>query len=343
MVSCLYAQYAPVNTLLKPLGESYWRCSKWSFIERISLAYTLNVRRFDEKPVKELETPFYYRLPRVFFYMSNKKPLSRWRYRLHEIIFESDTSVGKAFDVILIITIILSVAAVMLESVARIRVRHLNLLHTAEWFFTILFTVEYIFRLGCVTRPLRYATSFYGIIDLLAIVPTYLSVLIPGAQYLLIIRLLRILRVFRVLKLAQYLKEADQLTRALRASRRKITIFLVTVLTLVVILGSLMYLIEGEENGFTSIPRSIYWAIVTLTTVGYGDISPNTGIGQTLAAFIMIIGYGIIAVPTGIVTVELSRSVRGEAPKVSGQACRACAAEGHDIDAVYCKYCGARL
>jgi len=271
--------------------------------------------------------------------MSKPSSKSRWRHRLHEIIFESDTPAGKTFDILLIVTIIISVMAVMLESVAGIRIKYLDVLHTAEWFFTILFTVEYVFRLMCVTRPLRYATSFYGVVDLLAVVPTYLRILIPGAQYLLIIRLLRILRVFRVLKLAHYLREADQLTRALRASRRKITIFLVTVLTLVVILGSLMYLIEGEANGFTSIPRSIYWAIVTLTTVGYGDISPNTGIGQALAAIIMIIGYGIIAVPTGIVTVELSRSSRG----VSGQACPACAAEGHDTDAVHCKYCGTRL
>jgi voltage-gated potassium channel len=203
-----------------------------------------------------------------------------------------------------------------------------------------MFTVEYLLRLACVGRPLKYAFSFYGIVDLLAIVPTYLSLLLPGSQYLLVIRILRILRIFRILKLVAYLSEARLLMRALRASSRKITVFLFTVLTLVVIFGSLMYVIEGEANGFTSIPRSIYWAIVTLTTVGYGDISPQTGMGQTLASMVMILGYSIIAVPTGIVTVEMSQAFR---QKVSTQACPECSAEGHDADARYCKYCGAAL
>ena len=261
------------------------------------------------------------------------------RDQLHEIIFESDTPAGKAFDVVLILVILLSVVAVMLESVEPIRLRWGAALKVAEWVFTVLFSIEYVLRLYCVDRPLRYARSFFGMVDLLAVLPTYLSVLLPGAQYLLVIRLLRVLRVFRVLKLATYLNEAAQLMEALRASRRKITVFVFTVLTLVVILGSLMYLIEGPANGFTSIPRSVYWAIVTLTTVGYGDIAPQTTLGQALAAIIMVIGYGIIAVPTGIVTVELSRVER----RVSGQACPGCGAEGHDPDARFCKYCGSAL
>jgi voltage-gated potassium channel len=209
-----------------------------------------------------------------------------------------------------------------------------------EWVFTILFTVEYFLRLVSVRRPLAYATSFFGVVDLLAVAPTFLSLFVPGSQYLLVIRVLRLLRVFRIFKLAEHLSEADVLVRALRASRRKISVFLLAVLTLVVIIGSLLYVIEGEQNGFTSIPISIYWAVVTLTTVGYGDISPQTPLGQTLAAAVMIIGYGIIAVPTGIVTAELTQSARRT---VSTQACPSCAAEGHDADAVYCKYCAARL
>lgn len=228
----------------------------------------------------------------------------------------------------------------MLDSVRAIRNDYGQFLYSIEWFFTILFTVEYLLRLLCVGRPIRYAISFFGIVDLLAVVPTYLSLLLPGSQYLLVIRILRILRIFRVLKLVQYLGEVRTLSQALRASRRKIIVFLFTVLTLVVIFGSFMYLIEGTENGFTSIPRSIYWAIVTLTTVGYGDISPKTNIGQAMAAIIMIMGYGIIAVPTGIVTVELTRA---QEKRVTTQVCPECSAEGHDNDAVYCKYCAAKL
>ena len=268
-------------------------------------------------------------------------PLRQW---LYDVIFESDTPAGKAFDMALIVTILLSVVAVMAESVGWVRVRYGEALYVAEWFFTVLFTIEYVLRLYCIRRPSRYATSFFGVVDLLAIIPTYLSVLVPGAQYLLVIRMLRILRVFRVLKLVQYLDEASVLMRALRGSRRKIEIFIITVLTLVVILGSLMYLVEGEENGFTSIPRSIYWAIVTLTTVGYGDISPQTNLGQTLSAVIMIIGYAIIAVPTGIVTAELSRaSSEDRAQRVIKQSCPRCGAAGHDKDAHHCKYCGEAL
>lgn len=268
-----------------------------------------------------------------------KKPAPKWRKTLHEIIFEADTPAGKWFDIILIISIVLSVVIVMLDSISSVRQEHRALLYFFEWFFTILFTIEYILRLISVGRSIRYATSFYGIIDLLAILPTYLSLIFPGSHYLTVIRVLRVLRIFRVLKLVQYLAEARLLMQALRASRRKITVFIFAVLTLVVILGSLMYVIEGEKHGFTSIPRGIYWSIVTLTTVGYGDISPKTGLGQALAAVIMILGYSIIAVPTGIMSVEIARIK----DKSATQVCPECSAEGHDNDAVFCKYCGSRL
>src|SRR5210317_1019121 len=262
-----------------------------------------------------------------------------WRKALHEIIFGAETPAGKWFDILLIISILASVLAVMLDSVSSISIQYGTILYGIEWFFTIIFTIEYILRLTCVGRPLLYATSFFGVVDLLAIVPTYISLLIPGSEYFLVVRILRILRIFRVLKLVQYMSEALLLMKALRASSRKITVFLFTVFTLVIILGSLMYLIEGAQNGFTSIPRSVYWAVVTLTTVGYGDISPQTNIGQILAAFIMVLGYSIIAVPTGIVTVELSQVSRKKATR----SCTDCSAEGHDSDALFCKYCGAKL
>ncbi|WP_410510090.1 ion transporter [Methanosarcina hadiensis] len=227
----------------------------------------------------------------------------------------------------------------MLDSVREIAVLYNSLFYALEWIFTILFTVEYILRLICVGRPIRYATSFFGIIDLVAILPTYFSLFLPGSEYLLVIRSLRLLRIFRVLKLVQYLGEADLLIRALRASRRKITLFLFTVLNLVVILGSLMYVIEGGQNGFTSIPTSVYWAVITLTTVGYGDIVPETGLGQAVASVVMIIGYSIIAVPTGIITSEISYAGRYS----KGRVCQNCSFEGHDIDARFCKRCGAKL
>jgi len=270
--------------------------------------------------------------------MTNKP--SKLRNTIHEIIFEADTPAGKAFDVSLMVLIILSVIAVMLESTSSIEVRYGGLLRTFEWVVTIIFTIEYMLRLYCVGKPARYARSFFGIVDLLAILPTYLSLIIPGAQSLLVIRALRLLRVFRVLKLAHYVGEASELRAALRASARKIIVFIGAVLTIVVIVGSLMYLIEGEKNGFTSIPVSIYWAIVTMTTVGYGDIAPHTPLGKILASAIMIMGYGIIAVPTGIVSVELAGVTRR---KVSTQACPECGAGGHDADAVHCKYCGGKL
>jgi voltage-gated potassium channel len=272
---------------------------------------------------------------------AEERPSTKRRARLHEIIFESDTRAGRYFDLALIWLILLSVATVILESVREFRDQYGPLLYTLEWVFTLIFTVEYSLRLLSVRRPLRYATSFFGIVDLFAIIPTYLSIVIPGSQYLLVIRILRLLRVFRLLKLSEYVAEADTLHRALRASRRKISVFISAVVLLVVIIGALMYVIEGEENGFTSIPRSIYWAIVTLTTVGYGDLSPKTSLGQMLASVVMVIGYGIIAVPTGIVSVELAHAVREK--QVSGQSCPSCGAEGHDPDAIYCKFCGATL
>jgi len=265
---------------------------------------------------------------------------SGWRHRLHEIIFEADTRAGKAFDVILILSIIISVVVVMLDSVAYYRNLYGAWFYRIEWFFTILFTVEYLFRIFTVERARGYIFSFYGLVDLFSILPTYISVLLPGSQYFLVIRILRVLRVFRVLKFTQYLIEVDQLRKAIASSRRKITVFIFTVVTITVIVGSMMYVIEGEANGFSSIPRGIYWAIVTLTTVGYGDISPQTPLGQMLSAMIMILGYGIIAVPTGIVTVELGKAVPR---KHSTEVCRYCSREGHDNDAVYCKFCGGKL
>jgi len=272
--------------------------------------------------------------------IETKKPATPWRARLHEIIFEADTPAGRFFDIALIWCILISVAAVMLDSVESIRLAHGTMLTSIEWFFTVLFTVEYVLRLACIGKPMRYATSFFGVVDLLALLPTYLSLLFPGSHYLLVIRILRVLRVFRVLKLVQFLDEVNIMTRALRASARKIAVFIFTVLALMVVFGSVMYLIEGEANGFDSIPRGIYWAIVTMTTVGYGDISPNTPWGQLVAALVMLLGFAIIAVPTGIVASEFQRAGSRE---VSTQSCRECSAEGHDHDAVHCKRCGARL
>jgi len=260
--------------------------------------------------------------------------------RLYQIVFESDTPAGKRFNEFLIACIILSVVVVMADSVSTVNESYGTLLYGLELLFTILFTLEYILRLYCADKRIHYARSFFGIVDLLAILPTYLSLIFPGGQYFLAIRILRVLRIFRVFKLVQFIREAGMLIRSLRASARKIIIFLFTVVTLAVVFGSLIYLIEGEENGFTSIPKSIYWAIVTLTTVGYGDISPKTGIGQFFASMIMILGYSVIAVPTGIVTVEMSRTF--EKPR-SNKFCPQCTGKSHEQDARYCKYCGIEL
>jgi voltage-gated potassium channel len=271
-------------------------------------------------------------------------PLSRserLKEHLHEIIFEADTPSGKFFDVALLVFILLSVIAVMLESVPSFNERFGKLLYQIEWGFTILFTLEYLLRLYVVVKPWRYATSFFGVIDLMSIIPTYLSFFVVGTQSLLVIRALRLLRIFRVLKLGHFLKEGQVIYDAVIASRNKILVFLFFIVVSVTIIGSVMYLVEGGANDrFTSIPRGIYWAIVTLTTVGYGDISPQTALGQFLSAIVMIMGYAVIAVPTGIVTSELNRQRQ---IKQSTQSCRFCLREGHDRDADFCKYCGNSL
>jgi voltage-gated potassium channel len=268
-------------------------------------------------------------------------PHAPWRRKLYDIIFESDTPAGKAFDLVLLVSIIASVLVVSLESVRSLRESYWTLFVGLEWFFTILFTIEYVLRLLCARRPMRYAVSFFGIVDLISILPTYLSLLVPSSRYLIVIRVLRLLRVFRVLKLAHYLREAAVLRRALRASQQKITVFLLSVVTIVIIVGTAMYVVEGEEHGFSDIPTSVYWAIVTLTTVGYGDISPVTPAGKILASIVMLLGYGIIAVPTGIVTSELSRASQQQ--ELDVRPCPVCEAIGHDKDAHYCKYCGEKL
>lgn len=272
---------------------------------------------------------------------SKKHRISPLKEKLHEIIFEADTPVGKVFDISVLVAIAASVVLVMLESVDYLNAQYHDQFIILEWIFTIFFTIEYILRLYSVYRPLKYATSFFGIIDLLAIIPTYLSAFIIGSHYFLVIRALRLLRIFRIFKLGHFMTEGSLIIKALRASRPKITVFLTFVLLSVVIIGSLMYLVEGGSNpSFSSIPRSIYWAIVTLTTVGYGDITPVTNIGQFLSAAVMILGYGILAVPTGIVSAEF---IKGETVHTNTQACRYCGKEGHDDDATYCKYCGEKL
>jgi voltage-gated potassium channel len=268
------------------------------------------------------------------------------RDRLREIVELHDDPVERAFDVVVIAAILLSVLVVMLDSVPSIAERYGGPLQVAEWVFTILFTVEYGLRLWIARHPLRYARSFMGVMDLLSILPTYLSVLFPAGRFLVAFRILRVLRVFRILKLAHYVREASVLSTALRTGRYKITVFVATVLTVVVMVGALMFLIESPEAGFTSIPQSIYWAVVTLTTVGYGDVAPQTPLGKMLASTLMILGYGIIAVPTGIVTLELDRASRDQATrerKQTGRTCGGCGATGHDVDAVYCKQCGAMI
>jgi voltage-gated potassium channel len=264
---------------------------------------------------------------------------SAWRNRLERIIVGVDTPAGRAFDMVLLVLILLSVAVVLLESVPAVRREHASTLRLAEWTFTVLFTVEYLLRLVCSRHPLRYALSFLGIIDLLSVIPAYFSLILSGTQSLAVIRALRLLRAFRVMKLTHYVGEGRTLLRALRASRPKITVFLVTVVIIVVIVGALMYLIEGEARGFTSIPLSMYWAIVTLTTVGYGDLAPTTVPGRMLASLLMILGYGIIAVPTGIVSAELVRA----GSDAAARKCPDCGANLHDTDALHCKHCGGRL
>jgi voltage-gated potassium channel len=260
--------------------------------------------------------------------------------RVFEIIFLSDTPAGKIFDVILLLAVATSVVVVMLESVAVFRVDYRQFFWVTEWFFTLVFTLEYLVRIWCVRSARRYMTSFFGVVDLLAILPTYLALLVTGAGSLLVIRVLRLLRLFRILKLSRYVGAGDILVEALVNSRRKIIVFLYSVLTIVIICGALMYIIEGPENGFTSIPRGVYWAIVTLTTVGYGDITPGTILGQSLSSLVMIMGYGIIAVPTGIFAAELRGVMISHREVVK---CRECGRTGHDEDAKFCKHCGGNL
>jgi voltage-gated potassium channel len=263
------------------------------------------------------------------------------RARLHEIIYESNTAAGKAFDVTLLILIVASTIVVMLDSMQSWHDEYGNVFTIMEWGFTFLFTLEYLLRLISLKKPVRYIFSFLGIIDLLSIIPSYLSVFYAGAQSLLVLRTLRLVRIFRIFKLTHFLSEMQFLVGAIKGSLRKISIFILVVLALVIILGSVMYLIEKGQNGFASIPDSIYWAIVTITTVGYGDISPVTPAGKFVASFIMLMGYGIIAVPTGIITTEMTMALRRREDK--HETCPGCGKEGHDKDAKHCKYCGALL
>ncbi|KAA2238845.1 ion transporter [Chitinophaga agrisoli] len=267
--------------------------------------------------------------------------LRPWQTRLHEIIYESHTAAGKAFDIILLIFIIVSITVVMLDSVAALHIRYGRLFFVLEWFFTLSFTVEYVLRLICIRQPWKYIFSALGVIDLLAIIPSYLSFVYVGSQSLLVFRALRLLRVFRIFRLVHFLSEMQFLHVAILNSIRKISIFILFVLSTVVILGSIIYLVEGPANGFTSIPQSVYWAIVTITTVGYGDIAPATPLGKLIASFIMLLGYGILAVPTGIVTTEMALAAK--ARRQANEACPGCGREGHDHDARFCKYCGALL
>ncbi|WP_424500462.1 ion transporter [Robiginitalea sp.] len=282
--------------------------------------------------------------------MKNTIVKKDWRHKLHEIIYEADTPMGKWFDLILIFIILLSVVLVMLESVTEFDEKYHGALLTMEWIVTIFFTVEYIARIISIRKPSSYIFSFYGIIDFLSTIPLYLSYLVAGSQVLLAFRAFRLLRIFRILKLVKYIGEASQLRTAMKASRTKIAVFIYVVIILSIIMGTLMYLIESPESGFTSIPRSIYWTIVTLTTVGYGDIAPQTTLGQFMATVIMILGYGIIAVPTGIVTVEFAKhgsknkaEDQNHLVHINTQSCSSCGVEGHRDDASHCFKCGELL
>ena len=266
-------------------------------------------------------------------YMANKL-----KELLYDIIFEADTKSGKIFDIFLLIFIVISLLAVMLESVTSIQSKFGDSLTYIEWIITLIFTIEYILRIWIVKKSWNYIFSFFGIIDLLSILPTFLGLIIVGSHGLMVFRVLRLLRIFRIFKVTRYINAGSIIIEALKESRAKISVFLFGVVTIVIILGTIMYMIEGEQNGFVSIPKSIYWAIVTMTTVGYGDITPLTTLGQFLASFMMILGYAIIAVPTGIVTVEFARK-----RNLTTQVCPHCIKEGHDLDAVFCKYCGEQL
>jgi len=281
--------------------------------------------------------------------MSKQKPKITWKSKLHEIIYEADTPAGKLFDVVLLIFILASIALVMLESVNTIDDKYHKILYYGEWAVTILFSIEYIARIVTVRKPWKYIFSFYGIIDFLSTIPMYLSFALAGSHALVALRALRLLRVFRILKLARYLGASNTLVQALKASRAKISVFLFAVIILSIILGTIMYLVEGEENGFSNIPKSVYWCIVTLTTVGYGDIAPQTPLGQFIASLVMILGYGIIAVPTGIVSAEytMKRQEDGDEEEqeihLNSQSCSNCLSEKHRDSAGFCYECGHKL
>jgi voltage-gated potassium channel len=269
------------------------------------------------------------------------KPLAGWRLKLYTIVFEADTRSGRLFDQWLIVAILSSVAVVVADSVQSLNARYDGAFQFLEWAFTVVFTIEYVARLACVRHPWRYATSFFGIVDLLSVLPTYVALLFPEAQMLIDVRLLRLLRIFRILKLTAYVWEYQALGRALASSRRKILVFLTAVLMIVVIMGTLMYVIEGPGNGFTSIPISVYWAITTMTTVGFGDITPKTDAGRLIASVMMLLGWGTLAVPTGIVSSEMT--VRRMMRTPTTRTCHECLTEGHQPEAAFCMHCGARL
>ncbi|CAN5200572.1 ion transporter [soil metagenome] len=271
------------------------------------------------------------------------KPLEGWRLRWYTVIFEADTRAGRLFDQLLIGVILVSIGVVMADSVQSIHQVHGQMLMGMEWIFTVLFTAEYLARLLCVRKPLQYATSFYGVIDLVAVLPTYLALFVPGLHAFIDVRVLRLLRVFRVFKLTAYVAEYQSLARALTASRRKILVFLSAVMMLVLVMGTVMYVVEGPANGFTSIPTAVYWAISTVTTVGFGDITPRTDLGRMISSFMMLLGWGTLAVPTGIVTAEISAQRRVEWMQVTTRTCHECLTEGHAADADFCFHCGARL
>ena len=272
------------------------------------------------------------------------KPEQGWRAKLYAVIFEAETRAGRTFDLLLIAAILISVTVVILSSVASIAARHGPLLMALEWFFTILFTIEYVARLCCLQHPVRYAKSFFGVIDLLAIVPTYIGLLLPGAHVLIDVRILRLLRMFRILKLTTYVHEYTMLGRALLASRRKILIFLSFVMMVVFLLGTVMYVVEGPKNGFTSIPTSVYWAVSTMTTVGFGDITPRTDLGRAIASLMMLLGWGILAVPTGIISSEMTMQRGGRNSFDSAaRRCEGCLADDLPQDARFCHHCGDAL